>query len=118
MSAGGQTGAALIWCPFPDVAAARAACRALLAERLVACVNIVPQITSLFLWEGAIEEAEEAAVLCKTGADALDAALARLTALHPYRTPAVVGWRADATGAPTSAWLAAALAGPDAGPQG
>lgn len=98
-------GAALIWCPFPDEAAAARAAAVLLDEGLVACANLVPAIRSLFVWSGERGEAREAGALFKTRAGLLDRAVERLCALHPYETPAVVGWRCDAAGAATLAWL-------------
>mgnify|MGYP002776442093 CR=1 FL=1 len=97
--------AALIWCPFPDEASAMKAADVLLDEELVACANILPAIRSLYRWKGERGEGAEVAVLFKTRADLLDAAVARLEALHPYDAPAISGWRCDAAGAATLAWL-------------
>jgi periplasmic divalent cation tolerance protein len=107
MSAGGKEGAALIWCPFPDRESARAVARALLEERLIACANIIGEIEALFVWQGTPGSGSETAVLFKTTAARLDAAVARLGKLHPYDTPAVAGWRCDAAHPETLAWLAA-----------
>lgn len=98
-------GAALIWCPFPDEPAAERTADALLSEGLIACANLLP-IRSLFVWQGARDESREVAMLCKTSARLLDRAVERMAELHPYETPAVVGWRCDAAAAPTLAWLA------------
>ncbi|KPQ31077.1 MAG: hypothetical protein HLUCCX21_04080 [Porphyrobacter sp. HL-46] len=105
--------AALVWCPFPDRDTARAIAGQLLDEGLIACANIVGEVESVFLWQGARDSAAEAAVLFKTTGAALDAVVARLGALHPYDTPAIMGWRCDAVHPATLAWLGAAgLAGP------
>lgn len=96
--------AGLIWCPFPDEAAARAAAAVLLDERLIACANLVPGVQSLFSWQGAREEAGEAGALFKTTAPLLDAAMRRLETLHPYDAPAITGWTVHA-GQGTLAWL-------------
>lgn len=96
--------AALIWCPFPDQAAARAAAAALLDERLIACANLLPGIEALFLWNGERGEARETGALFKTTAAQLDGAMHRLGELHPYETPAITGWTVRAH-AGTLAWL-------------
>lgn len=101
-----SAGAALIWCPFPDEASARQAVGALLEERLIACGNIIPGIRSLFSWQGERGDSGECGVLFKTTAAQLEAAMARLEALHPYDTPAILGMPADATPA-TLDWLTA-----------
>lgn len=104
-AADGAGSGALIWCPFPDPHSARAAAETLLDERLIACANIFPQMRSLYQWQGERGEAEEVGVLLKTGAALLDRAVARLDALHPYDCPAILGWRCDAAGAASRAWL-------------
>lgn len=102
---GSGDGAALIWCPFPDRETARAIAGALLDEGLVACANIIGEVESLFVWQGARDSAAETGVLFKTTAARLDAAVGRLGKLHPYDTPAILGWRADAVWPATLRWL-------------
>jgi periplasmic divalent cation tolerance protein len=102
---------ALIWCPFADAASAEAAANRMLDEGLVACANILPPMRSLYVWQGERGEAGEVGVLFKTDAALLDQAAARLAEIHPYDTPAVLGWRADAAAHPTSAWLRSLLPG-------
>jgi periplasmic divalent cation tolerance protein len=97
--------AALIWCPFPDEDAAARAVEALLDEGLVACGNLIPGMRSLYLWRGERGEARETGALLKTRADRLERALARVVALHPYETPAAVGWRCDGAAPATLEWL-------------
>lgn len=100
------TGAALIWCPFPDAGEPQKVARQLLEERLIACANILPAMQSVFRWQGEIGTAEEVAVLFKTSAARLEAATARLAQLHSYDVPAIAGWHADSTPPETCEWLA------------
>lgn len=104
-----MTGAALVWCPFPDLESARAVADALLDERLIACANILGTIESRFVWEGARATGSETAVLFKTTAGALEEVVERLGEIHPYDTPAILGWHADAAYPATLAWLAGAI---------
>lgn len=97
--------AALIWCPFASEDDAARAAAQLLDEGLVACVNLIPGVRSLYLWQGERGEARECGALFKTEAGLLDKAVARLAAIHPYETPAISGWRADAVAPSTDAWL-------------
>ena len=78
----------LVTCPDRDSGEALA--RALVEERLAACVNVVPGVRSLFRWEGEIEEADEVLLLVKTRADRLAAVRERVSALHPYDLPEVL----------------------------
>lgn len=95
---------ALIWCPFPDEDSAAAVATQLLDERLIACANIFGEVRALYEWNGERGETREVGVLLKTDEALLDAAVARLAALHPYDTPAVLGWPCAA--APVTAeWL-------------
>ncbi len=41
----------------------------LLEEKLIACANIVPKVTSIYLWEGEVEKAQEVKVFFKTRTD-------------------------------------------------
>ena len=102
---------ALIWCPFADEASAAAAAQQLLDERLIACANILPPMRSLYTWDGERGEATEVGVLFKTDASALERATVRLAEIHPYDTPAVLGWRTDSAAKLTAEWLSAAVCG-------
>jgi periplasmic divalent cation tolerance protein len=64
--------------------------RTLVDERLAACVNIVPGITSIYRWKGAVEQEGELILVIKTLAGRVDALKARLVELHPYELPEVV----------------------------
>lgn len=96
---------ALVWCPFPDADSAAGAAGHLLDERLVACVNVLPAMRSLYLWQGQRGEAQEAGALFKTDAALLDRVVSRLAELHPYQDPAILAWHCDAAAPGTAAWL-------------
>jgi periplasmic divalent cation tolerance protein len=84
-----------------DVDAAAIA-RTLVDERLAACVNILPPMTSVYRWQGKVEQDREQQVVIKTGADRVAALQARLRELHPYELPEFLVL--DATG--SEAYLA------------
>lgn len=102
-----MTQAALIWCPFPDEEAALAAINTLLDERLIACGNVLPAMTSMFAWNGQKDMARENGALLKTNSDLLEQAIDRLADIHPYDEPAVVGWQCDSAAMGTLDWLGA-----------
>jgi periplasmic divalent cation tolerance protein len=74
-----------------DAEAGRIA-ESLVAERLAACVNILGPIRSVYRWQGAIERADEVALIAKTTRDLFDRVATRIRALHSYETPAIVAW--------------------------
>ena len=96
---------ALIYCPFPDRETALAVGGQLVDEKLVACINVGGSISAIFAWNAEKGEGEEVAALLKTDAGLLDAAIERLDCLHPYDTPAILGWPCHAS-AGTQEWLA------------
>ncbi len=103
--AGAESNAALIWCPFPDRNTARQVANSLLDEGLVACVNVLTGVESVFIWNGERDASQEAGALLKTNQAKLERAIARLAELHPYEQPAIVGWKCDAASPGTKAWL-------------
>lgn len=64
--------------------------RALVEERLAACANILDDMTSIYRWQGAVEEASEAVLIAKTRAELFDRLAARVRELHSYDVPCVV----------------------------
>ena len=64
--------------------------RALVEARLAAGANVVDGVTSVFRWQGAIEEKQEAVLILKTRRDLVDEATARIKDLHSYDCPCVV----------------------------
>ena len=61
--------------------------RTLVEERLAACVNVLPAMTSLYRWKGQVEQDREQQIVIKTTADRVAALETRLRALHPYELP-------------------------------
>ena len=80
----------LVYMTTKDAEEASLIGKALLAERLVACVNIIPGITSLFLWENDIQQTKETVILAKTTVQHLDALVERVKEHHSYDCPCVV----------------------------
>jgi periplasmic divalent cation tolerance protein len=69
---------------------ARAIATALVGERLVACTNLFDGVESQYWWEGKIATDREVVIVAKTRADLVDAAIARVRALHSYKVPCIV----------------------------
>jgi periplasmic divalent cation tolerance protein len=80
--------------------------RTLVEERLAACVNILPVMTSVYRWKGAIEQDREQQLVIKTTAGRLPALEVRLQALHPYEVPEFLVVPASGGSAAYTAWVA------------
>jgi len=66
---------------------ARKIARALVERRLAACVNVVPQIESVYRWEGKVEEAQEWLLVIKTTGSAYERVRDAIKELHSYQVP-------------------------------
>jgi periplasmic divalent cation tolerance protein len=64
--------------------------RTVVEERLAACANVLQPITSVYWWEGKVQEEDETSFLLKTRADLVEALTQRVRALHSYTCPCVV----------------------------
>ena len=80
----------LVLTHLPDHAAATALARALVTERLAACVNVGAPVQSMYHWKGQIETADEIPVTIKTRAALYPRVEAAIRANHPYELPEIV----------------------------
>jgi len=64
--------------------------RDVVADRLAACANVLPGITSVFRWQGDVQEDRETAMILKTRSDLVERLTARVKELHSYDCPCVV----------------------------
>jgi len=99
--------AVIVHCSCPDAERARTIARTLVEERLAACVQVVPGIHSVYRWEEAIREDNEALLLVKTTQARVQPLMARIAELHPYQVPEILALDADAAARPYLEWLAA-----------
>jgi periplasmic divalent cation tolerance protein len=89
--------------------------RALVERRLAACVQIIGPITSVYYWQGAIEESEEWLCLIKSTRTRYAEIEAAIRALHSYETPEILAVPVTAGCAAYLSWLDAAVIDEDAG---
>ncbi len=79
-----------LYSTWPDQKSAAAAGEALVAERLAACVNILPGAVSIYRWEGRVQREAEVVMLIKTSAAKAAAARDAVLRRHPYGTPCLL----------------------------
>src|SRR5262245_64574222 len=79
--------AVLILTTVPDAEMGRRIARALVEERLAACVNVHGPMTSVYRWRGAVEEESELQLAIKTTSVRIDAVRRRVAELHSYELP-------------------------------
>jgi periplasmic divalent cation tolerance protein len=80
----------LVFTNMSDRNAALELARALVERRLAACVNVLNGCTSIYRWQGALEQADEFPVLIKTRAARYEELEAAIRSLHPYELPEIV----------------------------
>jgi periplasmic divalent cation tolerance protein len=75
---------------FPDAETARRISNELVAQKFVACANILPSVESIYTWKGKIEKADETLVFFKLSEVRHAAFQEKLRSLHPYDVPEIV----------------------------
>lgn len=98
--------AVAVYSTYPDIETAEAIGGDLVERGLAACVNILPQMRSIYRWQGAIEEDEEVVAIVKTQRSRVAEVVAAIEARHPYDTPAIVVFAIVAGSAPYLDWIA------------
>jgi periplasmic divalent cation tolerance protein len=88
--------AALIaFCTFPDADTARKIVEEVVDLRLAACGNILPQIHSIYRWQGKVESADEVLAIFKLDATRYSEFEAKVRSLHPYDVLEIISCKID-----------------------
>jgi periplasmic divalent cation tolerance protein len=95
----------LVLTTVPDEEAGRRIARRLVEERLAACVNVSPPVTSFYWWGGKIVEDRECVLLIKTKDSRLGRLEALVKELHPYELPEFIALPLAAGSSEYLAWL-------------
>lgn len=85
----------MLYSTFPTADEAFSVARKLLEMRLIACANVISGATSLYRWEGEIQQENEAVLIAKTASAMLPAAMEALKNLHPYEVPCILTYPAS-----------------------
>ena len=81
----------------------------LVEQEVAACVNVIPQIHSVYRWKGKIENDSEQLLLIKTVEERVPDLRATLFAMHPYEVPEFVVIQIDDLSEPYRSWLLSAV---------
>ena len=100
----------IVYCTCPDSDVARKLASELVSSRLAACVNILPGVESVYLWQGKIEKDREVLLLIKTDNAHFAALSDTITRLHPYEVPEIIAVPVQAGHQPYLEWIDQCLA--------
>lgn len=102
----------VIYCTCPDLTVAERIAATVVGERLAACVNIVPGLTSIYRWDGQVHRDAELLLLIKTRQATYPLLESRIRALHPYQVPEIIALPIQAGSAAYLNWIAANTGAP------
>lgn len=117
MESGAPGGPVVVVSTYPDRPAALRAARDAVGAGLAACVNLA-DISSVYRWNGRIEEGAECLAVFKTTLPAREALRGRIAATHPYDVPEIAELAAGQVNAPYLDWLAESTSGRACGSAG
>ena len=80
----------IILCTFPDKESAESIARLLVNDKIAACINILPDITSIYMWEEQIKSTQEYLLLIKANKSFYHRIETLLIEYHPYELPEII----------------------------
>jgi periplasmic divalent cation tolerance protein len=89
----------------PDQASAEALAEMIVDAKLAACVQVLPRMTSVYVWEGALQKEPEHLLLVKTLPEKWEELRDFITANHTYDVPEIVAIRSEDVAEPYLKWL-------------
>jgi periplasmic divalent cation tolerance protein len=101
----------LVYTTFPDAETALAIGRELVAQKLAACVNVLPGMQSVYAWKGEIERGDEVVAIVKSRDGLRREVGEALKARHPYETPIILFLEVSGGHPATIEWLLAETGG-------
>ena len=85
-----KTNCCLVYVTVKDCEEAKQIARTIITEKLAACANIIPTMTSVYEWQGTIETTAESILILKTLTTQSDQLMKRVSELHPYECPSIL----------------------------
>jgi periplasmic divalent cation tolerance protein len=99
--------AVLVYTTYPSIVEAEQTGRALIEQRLCACVNILPGMVSLYWWQDKVDRGEEVVMIIKTRASLAEPVRKAVKQMHSYSTPAILVLPVENVDSDYHAWIMA-----------
>lgn len=99
----------VVFTTTPNIAEAESLAETLVTTKLAACVQILPPMTSVYVWEGKLQRESEHLLLIKTLPEKYDAVEAFIIANHSYDTPEIIAIDAERVSGRYLDWLQSAV---------
>ena len=80
----------IVYSTVDNIRNAKKIANVIVKERLVACVNIIPKIESIYWWKGKIENSKECILIAKTKEKNIKKTMDKIRSIHPYELPDIV----------------------------
>jgi periplasmic divalent cation tolerance protein len=106
----GNDAAVVVMITAPNREEATRLAEMLVGARLAACVQILPEMESVYWWDGEVKREPEHLLLAKTTAGRFATIEREVRALHSYDTPEIIALPVSETSAPYLEWLASSVA--------
>lgn len=95
----------LVYMTVPGLDEARKIASHLVENRLCACVNTLPGMSSVYRWQGQVCHAEEVVMIAKTTQDRLESLIHAVKSLHSYECPCIISWPITSGFSPFLQWI-------------
>lgn len=95
----------LILCTCPTEKDAKNIAHALVEAQLAACINLLPNVTSVYRWQGEVVSDDEIQLLIKTCADNFVKISEVIKSLHPYDVPEIISLNIQQADKQYSHWI-------------
>jgi len=80
----------VIYSTIDNIKQAKKIAKTLVEEKLAACVNIIPNIHSIYRWKGKIENGNEVVLIAKTSENMVKNAIKKIKSIHTYELPDII----------------------------
>lgn len=99
----------ILFTTLPNITEAESLAEKIVEAKLAACVQILPQMTSVYVWEGELKKEGEHLLLIKTMPERWDELHEFITANHSYDVPEIVAVDAEKVSPPYLKWIRTTL---------